>query len=802
MKRGRVLWVCLLLAALFASVPHVWALDPPMDFPTNGVDCLDCHTPHSGDGDTLTVIDGNSNLCISCHSATGIASEKPFADADQAIPGTSGTSHRFDSGPSGWVKPATPNTGTGTVTSGGTFTGRIERTYTLTITTAGNVGTARFGWTDTASGSGTNVLSGTSVALSSGITATFTNGTTPSFALGDVFTIRVRTDLRLPSAGDPDEEELALRLANGTKVVCSTCHNQHSQANAPADQSAPAYTGPGTGNGRHYQRATNSTNEMCLICHESRNVTTSDDGSHPVGVAVGSGVPSTYFQSPADLATIGGAVYCTTCHSPHFTDSGGANAGAGDGYLLDKSIGTLCYQCHTLADAATASHLSATSGVLWPAGQYGSTFPVHTSEKRGYCVNCHWPHGWPDDSDTNEDYPTLWVEQYDVSESGQTDPTDAEDLCFTCHDGSPATSDIRTDIIKGTNSTTETFHHPVKDSEQVTATTGQAGRYAECISCHNPHRATSTDRHAYVAGVDINGTAITAGSRTLLQYELCFKCHGNTYNSARTYDTYSNTSSKRTDFATTASAYHPVVQAGRNTSANLTAQLRGGLTTSSTIKCSDCHASNSFSATVGAITDSTSVTVGPHGSTYAPILRANLNRRILNGTGPSSYSSTNFTLCFGCHLSTTLTERDRSSGARTNFNDDGCGTVTSCSSDRGKDNLHWVHLVDRISKSKATCSSCHYDIHGNYSATNTQYNINGTVYATIPAMISALPSGSRIETHMVNFSPDITATGGRPKPEWWVNTTTKERRCFLSCHGYSMSYSYVTASGDDTSWTY
>lgn len=778
--------LAVLVLAIWAVIAPAWALDPPMDS-SNGIDCLDCHTPHSADGDTLTRVDGNPNLCMSCHTATGIASAKPFTDAVQAYPGTVGTSHRFDSGPSGHAEPGTSNTSTGTVTSGGTFSGRIERIYTVTLTAGGNVGTATYAWTDTAGNSGVGVT-GTNKALADGITVTFANGTSPSFAGGDKFYVYVRTDLRLPSEAVSSEKQLALRLENGAKVVCSTCHNQHSQEKTPADTSAPSYTGTGSGAGRHYQRETNSTNEMCLICHSARNVSSSSQGSHPIGVSVGAGVPSTWFQAPSGLQTIGGKVYCTTCHSPHYTSSGGANGGLGDGYLLDASIGSLCYECHTLGDATNASHLKTSTGLLWPGGQYGSSFPAHSAGYRGYCVNCHWPHGWPDDSDTTVDYPKLWVEQYDASETGRTDPDDAEDLCFTCHDGSPATSNVRADIIKGTNAT-DIYHHPVKDSEQ------SSGRTVECISCHNPHRATSTDRHAYVAGVDITGATISAGSRTLQQYELCFKCHGDTYNSSR-----SMTSNKRTDFGTDNSAYHPVVQAGRNLSSNLSAQLVGGLTTSSTIRCTDCHNSDNFSATTGPVTDSSAVTVGPHGSSYAPILRANLNRNYTSSGGPSSYSSSNFTLCFRCHSETALVSRRTSEGARTNFYDD----------INGKENLHWVHLNDRISKSRAVCVNCHFDIHSNQSSSNTQYRIDGTLYAS-----AADVSAARKKTHMVNFSPDVTAYTddgtSRSKPEWYLNTSTRERRCYVTCHSYKMGGSsgsggrkaqYRVSSGDETVWTY
>jgi hypothetical protein len=84
---------------------------------------------------------------MSCHSAGGMASSTPFADIDEAIPGTSGTSHRWDSGASGWIKTSPANTSTGTVQSAGSFIGRYRKTYTITVTTAGDVGTALFNWT-------------------------------------------------------------------------------------------------------------------------------------------------------------------------------------------------------------------------------------------------------------------------------------------------------------------------------------------------------------------------------------------------------------------------------------------------------------------------------------------------------------------------------------------------------------------------------------------------------------------------------------------------------------------------------
>lgn len=763
MQNQPAMVVFVLMLGFILTRPVQAFFDPPHNFDANMIDCVNCHMLHHSPGGTLNTVAGNSNLCMTCHIPGGLATNFPFADADQALPGVRGTSHRFDSGPSGHVEAALTNTSPGSVSSGGAFTGRIERTYTITITSDGNAGSATFQWVDSEGNNGSGTT-GTDVALSAGLTLTFTDGgATPAFLTNDVWTLHVRTDLRLPDPDEPFEQPLALRIMGG-KVVCSTCHNQHSQNHPPADPNAPPYNGGGTGWGRHYQRVPNDANQMCHICHSARHVASSSQGSHPVDVPIpGSG----FFQPPANLDLVQGRVDCTTCHSPHFTDSGGANGGAGDGYLLDLSPSILCYQCHTLADQATASHLNTTSGVLWPGGQYGSSFPAHTAEKRGFCINCHWPHGWPDDQAPASDYPRLWVERYDTTSNG-SDPDDAEDLCFTCHDGSPAGSNIRGDFLKGTNGTF-IFHHPVKDSEQT------AGRSVECINCHNPHRATSSNKHKGVDGIDINGVPIgegTANPVDIVEYELCFKCHGDTYNATRP-----NTSNKRLDFQTANSAFHPVVGTGRNQSSNLNDQLLGGLSTSSQIKCTDCHNSNATADVQGPASGSAAQTKGPHGSTNRFILRGNYWMDLL---GPSAWDQNNFELCFLCHdVNRLVLANRRQDGAATNFYDD----------INGKDNLHWKHLEDRVDKARPTCKNCHFNIHSNRTASNTQYNIDG-VTTEFP------PNG--VHTHLINFSPDVQAIGGRTKPEWWYDTSSGERRCYLSCHGSTMDgLQYRPDQGDD-----
>jgi len=747
--------------------------DPP-HYRGNSIDCFNCHMPHHAPGLTITAVEGNPNLCMTCHNPGGLAAAKPFVDGDQALPGVSGTTHRFDSGPSGHVEAALTNTSNGNVRSGGAFSGRIERSYTITITTGGDVGTATFNWNDSEGASG-SATSGPAVALNDGLDVTFLAGdTSPDFVLADSWTLFVRTDLGLPdlASSDIEERRMARRVTEG-KVVCSVCHDQHRQDLQPFDPAAPPFSGPGTGEGRHYQRRSNDINQMCVTCHAARDVVSSTQGSHPVGV----GIPGGDFQTPPSLPLDAQAeLRCLSCHSPHFTDSGGANGGQGDGYLLRTSINDLCFECHTLADRAAGSHFDSVDGLLWPGGQYGSSFPAHSADKRGACVNCHWPHGWPDDADLPQDYSRLWVERYDVAADG-SDPADAEDLCFTCHDGTPAATDIRGEFQKGSNGA-EIFHHPVSDPEQT------AGRSVECVNCHNPHQARPDNKLAGVTGVDLAGNPVgpaTGNNRDLVQHELCFKCHGDTFNSSRP-----ETTNKRLDFQTSNSAFHPVAGPGHNQSTNLANALLGGLATTSTIECTDCHNNQATADALGPAANSAASPKGPHGSSNAAIRRAAYRATYLESEGPTDYNRADFELCFLCHDPARLVEARRSDDnppASTNFYDD-IG---------GEDNLHHLHLEDRINKTRATCKNCHFNIHSNRTANNTQYRVDGVVFGSPPV---------GFKTHLVNFSPDITPLGARAKPEWWINTNTLERRCFLNCHDGEMDGNdgaqYRPPGGDDS----
>jgi predicted CXXCH cytochrome family protein len=362
--KGLIAVLSLAAATILAAL--LVASDPPHNT-SRSVECASCHMTHSAPGGTITTVAGNASLCISCHQSGGGATNKAFADANQAYPlpglpgAASGNSHRWDSGIAGHVVGRLANTSTGRVTSIAAYTGLYAKTYTITITgLGGEAGTAQFLWNATnpggASGSATT---GSSVSINNEITLAFTNGAAPSFKSGDQWYIYVR-----PNISNPSTPAMALRAPNGV-IMCSTCHDQHLQAELPFGTTA-AYGGTGTGAGRHFQRIDNNTDQMCKECHSAFNVTTQTLGSHPVGVNNPIGNYKTPTTVPRDSNS---QVACQSCHQVHF---GPAN----DGTLrrvLDTN--TLCVDCHTNSDTTSpAVHLKPSTAPINASGNYQDTF--------------------------------------------------------------------------------------------------------------------------------------------------------------------------------------------------------------------------------------------------------------------------------------------------------------------------------------------------------------------------------------------------------------------------------------------
>lgn len=98
-NRAKPFLTLLLMAALaFLVWEHALATDDPHGS-TGSIHCGECHIAHSTLGDILVNSADSlvATLCISCHSPGGwVGMTKVLSSAEQAVPGTEGTSHRWD----------------------------------------------------------------------------------------------------------------------------------------------------------------------------------------------------------------------------------------------------------------------------------------------------------------------------------------------------------------------------------------------------------------------------------------------------------------------------------------------------------------------------------------------------------------------------------------------------------------------------------------------------------------------------------------------------------------------------------
>jgi hypothetical protein len=219
--------------------------------------------------------------------------------------------------------------------------------------------------------------------------------------------------------------------------------------------------------------------------------------------------------------------------------------------------------------------------------------------------------------------------------------------------------------------TTSGVHDPVEDIIN-------SPRHAACEDCHNPHAIQPAGAKpiapaappslAGVRGVNAAGSGVV---QLQYEYELCFRCHGDSANRgpSRVQRQFPQTDT-RTEFSLGNTSYHPVEGTGKNT---LVPSLILPWTPSSLTYCGDCHNNDQGPGNGG------TGPKGPHGSAFVPLLE----RRLLL-TDQTPYNSANFALCYKCHSSTVVDSEQTTS---------------------------WRYHKKHIEEFRAACTTCH-DSHG------------------------------------------------------------------------------------------
>lgn len=518
--------------------------------------------------------------------------------------------------------------------------------------------------------------------------------------------------------------------ATSETQLCIFCHIPHNAApNAPLwnrRSSSGSYTPYTSSTARAAAGQPTGASSTCLSCHDgtialgdllsrstavamAAGVTTlpagrsnlgtdlSDD--HPVSIAYTTALATTRGEL-ADPATLTGKVrldgagqlQCTSCHEPH-DDSNGK-------FLVMSNAGSaLCQTCHLTSYWSTSSHRTSTA--TWN-GSGTNPWP-HTSARTvaaNACENCHRPHSAPGKK---------WLLNYQKE----------EDNCNSCHGGTVAAKNIKAEFSKTSihRIATNTGTHDVAEAGVIPT------RHVECADCHNPHAVKSGGSPlpgslAGLRGITIGGTEVEP---IALEYQLCFRCHGDSPNKPAAKITRQIVQTNlRLEFNTGNPSFHPVAGRGKGTSVP---SLIAPWTTASTMKCTDCHNNNNNGPANGG-----SGPRGPHGSNYAPLLE----RQYLTADYTTE-SATAYALCYKCHSRSVL-----------------LNSLNAVSS-----TVHNKHVVGE----KTPCSACH-DPHG----------------------ISSTQGNTTNNSRLVNWDTAIVKpdSSGRLR---WERTTAGHGRCYMRCHG-------------------
>jgi len=256
------------------------------------------------------------------------------------------------------------------------------------------------------------------------------------------------------------------------------------------------------------------------------------------------------------------------------------------------------------------------------------------------------------------------------------------------------------------------------------------------VDCHEPHQAAPAPARPPFASGGLQGTwGIDLGGRRVetvrYEYEVCFKCHGDSANKPVSSSRVGVARRRTTDwnlrevFSPSAPSSHPVTSSSRggDVPSLLPAYPPGSL-----IYCTDCHSSDDGPGAGG------KGARGPHGSIYAPLLERNYVSAPFGGESPFAYA-----LCYKCH------DRDVLLSTRSAFR------------------LHRRHVVDR----QTPCSVCH-NAHG----------------------IALMAGNSSQNAHLIDFDV-ATVAPGRGGLLRYDRRGPRTGSCTLTCHGvvhYARSY--------------
>jgi len=594
--------------------------------------------------------------------------------------------------------------------------------------------------------------------------------------------------------------------------ICIFCHTPHNATplsplwnKALEPQVYAVYTSPSPGADPMPQPS--GPTKLCLSCHDGTialgdvvnpaggitmngsDMFPSDSLSnfgldlsshHPVSFSYQDALPNPELVSapPADLV-FGNSdeVHCTTCHDPHDDTNGKFLS-------KDNRYSALCISCHEIPGWVGSAHATSTASVSGILPRSPKTWPTYTQLNEWGCEVCHTPHFAPT-AGYLLNFTDLPPEPFSCISAGchSADPAPAHATT-----GAAPGAAARTTLVGGgkdiAGQTRKRSAHRELPGLMALRTNGAAKRNVlsgvTCVDCHNPHITQQTEAEPPYAsgalqgvdGVDRNGMQTTS---VRYQYEVCFKCHADDSADFDFVPRVMRDINKRRAFDPGNPSYHPVIAMGKNMNIpSIPSDLAPDMSPSSLMYCTTCHA------------DDEGGSDGPHGSSFAPILKERYET-----ADYTSESFDNYALCYRCHDRSNILSNSsfRTKTARTTPSGGG----------------HSGHL-----SAGTPCSACH-DPHGisdwgmqqagaagpggtgNLAGFQEQPALGGfgdqaglaefNGQATAGPFEQTNSAGTGSHTHLVNFDTSIVSPKPGTQYPVFTDTGTFSGSCNLVCHG-------------------
>ncbi len=366
-------------------------------------------------------------------------------------------------------------------------------------------------------------------------------------------------------------------------------------------------------------------------------------------------------------------------------------------------------------------------------------------------------------------------------------------LCFLCHDGTGANSNIQNQfngLTPNDPSTSSYYSHPATavsshDTDEAQEFAGVSNRHSVCTDCHQAHNADSTLTTSTIRGWTVggaikgaSGVAVANGAadtvptytwqrRGTYEYQLCFKCHSGytTLNAQEAGFPSRWALDKSVEFNPANLSYHPVEAVGKNQTPQMDVSLGNPATPGgppgtapgklwtfnkgSVIRCENCHGPGTFA------NPAPDAQIDNHASLNRGILLRSYKDRELKLAG-DVYDPADSALCYLCHVEAPMRDVSGDSRPDTNFRfhgyhmstmeSDTSSTATSIDTDGAGAGL-------------AVCAECHFRIHG------SSFPVDGQAPAS----------------RLVNFAPNTQTFGGQIGFVRRVGGASGS--CTLTCHG-------------------